>query len=357
VADEILLSVLVIALLLGLLICAVILPIVAFIRTRGIPTLRARLDQLEVEVRQATPAETGMAVRAPSASAVPLPIETQARQLVELSLRLERLEQAMRQPPTAMAAEAAAPKASRPHPAAQPSPPSRPAAVQARAELPWQPDARSLEAWIGRHGLGWVAVLLLLFATAFFLKYAFENRWIGELGRVSLGVLAGEGLCLAGLRYHRRGWHVFSQMLFAGGVVLLYLATYGAFGYYHLIPQRSAAIFLMALVAESAALAALYEAPAIALMALIGGLLTPLLLHTDVDQYRSLFAYLLFLNAGLAGLAFFKRWRAIGNVALLGTQLLFSTVRHRAINTAFPDNAAPSRPRVWAVSSLIAPSS
>jgi uncharacterized membrane protein len=187
----------------------------------------------------------------------------------------------------------------------------------------WRPDARTIEAWIGARALGWVAVLLLLFATAFFLKYAFDNSWIGEIGRVTLGALAGTGLCLVGFYYHQQGWRIFSQMLTSGGIVLLYLTTYGAFGYYHLLPQKQAAAFLIALIIESAALAALYKAPAIALMALVGGLLNPILLHTDVDQYLSFFTYLLVLNAGLSGLAFLKRWPAIATVALVGTQFLF----------------------------------
>jgi uncharacterized membrane protein len=77
------------------------------------------------------------------------------------------------------------------------------------------------------------------------------------------------------------------------------------------------------IIVEAAALAILYEAPAIALMALIGGLLTPMLLHTDRDQYRNFFGYLIILNAGTVGLVLFRRWYAIGTVALLGTQLLF----------------------------------
>jgi uncharacterized membrane protein len=124
-------------------------------------------------------------------------------------------------------------------------------------------------------------------------------------------------------RYHRRGWRIFSQMLSAAGVVLLYLATFSAFGYYHRLPQSQAAIFLVALVAEAAALAVLYDAPAIALMAVIGGLLTPLLLHSDRDQYRNLFLYLAVLNAGVVALTFFRPWPVLRTVALLGTQLLF----------------------------------
>ena len=81
----------------------------------------------------------------------------------------------------------------------------------------------------------------------------------------------------AGWRYvRRRGWLRFSQMLTAAGVVLLYLATYGAFGFYHLLPQRAAAPFLLLIVVETMALAALYDAPALGLVAILGGLLTRL---------------------------------------------------------------------------------
>src|SRR5712691_4962659 len=51
--------------------------------------------------------------------------------------------------------------------------------------------AEQIESIIGRRWLGWAAVGLILFAAAFFLKYAFDNRWIGELGRVAIGVTAG----------------------------------------------------------------------------------------------------------------------------------------------------------------------
>jgi uncharacterized membrane protein len=213
--------------------------------------------------------------------------------------------------PTASTEVAEAISAEPPHPRPQPAPHIS------------GPSADTLESWIGQHGFGWAAVVLLLFAAAFFIKYAFDNRWIGELGRVSLGILAGAALCLAGLRYHRKRWRLFGQMLTAGGVVLLYLATFGSFGYYHLISRGSAGFFLVLLVLETGALAISYEAPAIAIMAFVGALLNPILLHTDRDQYRSLFPYLLVLDGGVVVLALFRHWRSLATIALLGTQGLF----------------------------------
>ncbi len=200
-------------------------------------------------------------------------------------------------------------------------PQSRPRGRPLPAVLPG--GGEGLELWIGRRGLGWIAVVLLLFATAFFVKYAFENQWVGPLGRVSMGVVAGLVLCLGGLWYHRRDWVRFSQMLTAGGVVLLYLATFSAFGYYQLLPRERATLFMIALVVETAGLALLYEAPAIAFMAVIGGLLNPMLLSTGRDQYISLFSYLFLLNTGTVVLIVLRQWPGLGTVSLLGTQALF----------------------------------
>src|SRR5215213_7078690 len=182
-------------------------------------------------------------------------------------------------------------------------------------------NAFELESMIGRRWVGWVAILLILFATAFFMKYAFENRWIGELGRVAIGVAFGVGMSIVGFRYHQRGWRLFSQILTAGGIILLYLSSYAAFGYYHLVGQKTAFLFLALLVAEAAALALMYNAPAIAIMALIGGFLTPLLLRSDRDQYQWLFAYILTLDIG--ALALLKHWRGLSSIAYFGTQILF----------------------------------
>ena len=224
------------------------------------------------------------------------------------------------------AALAGRPVAVEPEPQPRPAPPPPPIAPEPPPPQPTTPppstlSAFELESLIGRRGVGWVAIVLILFATAFFMKYAFENRWIGELGRVSIGIAFGIGMSLAGFRYRRRGWRIFSQILTAGGIVLLYLSTYAAFGYYHLVGQKTAFAFLAILIAEAAAISLLYNAPAIAIMALIGGLLTPVLLHSDRDQYRQFFAYLVVLDAG--ALALLKHWRGLSSIAYYGTQLLF----------------------------------
>ncbi len=233
------------------------------------------------------------------------------RRIEQLEARANRLEAALSAPQPEPRPQPE-PERVTPPPVEPPPPPSAP---------PQSVNAYQLESMIGRRWVGWVAVVLILFATAFFFKYAFENRWIGELGRVAIGITVGIAMCLGGFHYYRQGWRIFSQILTAGGIVLLYLSTYAAFDYYHLVSQKTAFGYLAILIAEAAAISLLYNAPAIAMMALIGGLLTPVLLDSDRNQYRSFFTYLFVLDVGT--LALLKHWRGLSSVAYFGTQLLF----------------------------------
>jgi len=272
----------------ALLLCVcIVLPIVAFVRTNRIHALELRLAGVEAAllrlVRQQEP------VSAPSVEAP----------VAELPVR-------------------AAP------PVAEVPPPVAEAATAAFApSAPTPPVTQNLEAVIGQQWVGWIAVLLIFCAAAFFLKYAFENRWIGELGRVSIGVGAGLAMAWGGLERHRKGWRYLAQVLTGGGIAILYLSVYGAFGYYHLLGARAAFVALVILVAEAHALALSYNARAVAVMALAGGFLVPVLLSTGRDQYAVLFTYMGVLDLGVLAVVMVRRWTWIGSLAYVLTQGLF----------------------------------
>lgn len=202
--------------------------------------------------------------------------------------------------------------------------PAKLAARERAAAVPREPAGR-WELLIGQKALGWIAVVLAIFAVSFFLKYAYDSRWIGPQGQVAVAEVAGLILLWVGLRCHRRGARIFSEMLSACGVVVLYLSTYGAFGFYRLLSHTEAGWFLAAIVALSMAVALLYDSRAVALVALLGGLAAPLLLRTEQDAYRALFVYLALLNGGVGAVTLARGWAGLGTVALAGTQVLYWT--------------------------------
>lgn len=188
-----------------------------------------------------------------------------------------------------------------------------------------EPENASLgwEMFIGQKAFGWLAVVLFGLAATFFLRYAYQNNWIGPVGRVALGEIVGAALIVAGWRHFRQDWKRFATMLNAAGVIVLYLSTYSAFGFYRLLPQQHAGFFLTVLVIETMVVAVQYRSLVMALVAVLGGLVTPLLMHTDHDTYPAFFTYLAVLNLGVVLAVLVRPWKGVGSVAYFGSQLLY----------------------------------
>ena len=178
------------------------------------------------------------------------------------------------------------------------------------------------ESLIGGNWFNRVGILAIILAVGFFLKYAFENQWLGPVGRVVIGVSAGLILLLTGDMIRRRGYRFYSNSLTGGGVSILYLSIFAGYDRYQLFGQV-AAMGMMSLVTVVAVfLASRYDALAIAVLGLVGGFLTPVLLAGEDDHQSALFGYLTLLDLGVLGLAWFKRWRILNFLAGGATFLL-----------------------------------
>jgi uncharacterized membrane protein len=187
------------------------------------------------------------------------------------------------------------------------------------AAAPRPGRARDLEALIAGRWLNYVGVLALLFAVSFFLKFAFENNWVGPGARVAIGLLFGAGLLAYSRRLLEREHRYFSEGIAGLGVAVLDLSVYAGHAYYHLFGRPLAFAGMSCVTAVTVALAGARNSQRIALLALVGGFLTPLLLTTGIDQQAALFSYLILLDAALLALAGFRNWRSLELVSLAFT--------------------------------------
>jgi uncharacterized membrane protein len=247
--------------------------------------------------------------------------------------RLERFERELAEmralshvaPPPPAEARAAQPTTPRvpPPPSSIPPPPSpiSPLARQAARE----PRALELdlETLIAGRWLNRIGILALLLAVAFFLKYAFDNNWVGPRGRVAIGLLFGSSLLTSSRWLLRRGYHYFSEGIAGLGAAVLYLSLFAGWSYYHLFPQAAAFAGMIVVTAAMVAVAIGRDSQRIALLALMGGFLTPLLLSTGKDQQVVLFTYLGILDASLLALARARNWRSLELLSFLWTQVFF----------------------------------
>ena len=177
---------------------------------------------------------------------------------------------------------------------------------------------------IGKRWMTWAGALALFLAAGFFVKYAIDNRWLGPTARVVLGVLFGLALLSLGDRSVRRSMRALGQGLMGGGLAILYVCLFAAFSLYELVPQPVAFAAMVVVTAAGMTLAVLHDAVAMSFLAVLGGLLTPILVSTGEDARDVLLLYVILLDLGVLGVAFFRRWRALDVLAFVGTWALFS---------------------------------
>jgi uncharacterized membrane protein len=187
-----------------------------------------------------------------------------------------------------------------------------------------------LEVEVGKRWLTWAGALILVASASFFLKYAFDQGWLGAAARVLFSVAGGLVLLGAGLWSLTRRMPALGQGLCGAGLAVIYAALYSAFAYYNLTSQPVAFILLAMVTIGGVALALAYDAMAIGVLATIGGYLAPVLVASgSANPHEVLFAYLLLLNLGVLAVALFKRWQLLDALALLGSSLLIAGWLHR----------------------------
>lgn len=221
------------------------------------------------------------------------------------------------QPPRPLAPASAPPSVP---PSAPPPMPAEPAAPQ--PGFSFLKEGMDWESLIGGNWFNRIGILAIVLAVGFFLKYAIENQWIGPTGRVMMGVAAGIGFLVGGERMRQKGLRHYAHGLSGGGISILYLSFFAAFARYQLIGQTTAFLFMSLVTIVAVLLSARYDALAIAILGLIGGFLTPVMLSTGQDNQTGLFGYMILLDLGVLGIAWFKHWRSLNYLAYLATILL-----------------------------------
>ena len=251
------------------------------------------------------------------------------RLLAELTARVFRIEQALNLPlqaPAEAGAPAVPPQAplaglERNAPAGAsvvPPAPLKPAVISSA-----RPSTADLESRIGSHWLNRIGIAAVLVGVSYFLKFAFDNNWIGPTGRVAIGILAGVGIVIWSERFRSRGYRVFSFSLKAVGIGILYLSLYAAFQVYSLVPSSVAFVMMLAVTAATAVMAWAQDAEILAAFALVGGFTTPVLLSTGQNREMALFSYIAILDFGALLLVILKPWRHLLVLSYLGTLLLY----------------------------------
>lgn len=180
------------------------------------------------------------------------------------------------------------------------------------------------EQFMGAKAFAWLGGLALFLGVAFFVKYSFEHDLIPAAVRAAIGFVFGAGLVVGGLRMARPRHAVTGDSLIAAGVVSLYAVTFACRSIYHfeffgVVPT----FLLMTLITATAfVLAVRLQAQVIAILGMLGGFLTPVLINTGVDNPGGLFGYIALLDIGLVAVALHRRWHYLVPLGAAGTVIM-----------------------------------
>ena len=270
-------------------------------------------------------------------------------QVAELRARVHRLEEALRargivleqaemRPAAEPAAESAAafptippvyatpPREHEQAPVRPPAMAPSPAAPPIfSSSIPGKPaDARSLESRIGSQWFNRVGILAVLIGMAWFLKLAIDNHWIGPLGRVLIGLIAGAALIGWSERFRTHGFAAFSYSLKAVGSGILYLSLWAAFSFFHLVPAGAAFAAMILVTAFNGYMAWVQDAELLALYAIVGGFSTPILVSSGENHEVTLLSYVLLLDVAVLALVLLRPWSRLLFAAFTGTVFMFA---------------------------------
>ncbi|MFZ3380850.1 MAG: DUF2339 domain-containing protein [Candidatus Acidiferrales bacterium] len=195
--------------------------------------------------------------------------------------------------------------------------------LSSSARLPNQNDGGNFETVVAGRWLNYVGILALLFAVTFFLKYAFDNDWVGPRGRVGIGLLLGSALYPWSHWLLDRGYKYFSEGIAALGAAVLYLSLWAGWHYYLIFSQSTAFALMIVVTAATMIVAVGRNSERIAFLALLGGLITPMLVSTGENHEVALFTYLTILGAGVLGIAWVRNWKSLPPAQFVATLIYF----------------------------------
>jgi uncharacterized membrane protein len=258
-------------------------------------SLSSRLKQLE---RRLLEVGGGEAPAAPSASSAPDPLFAERRPAAPLAAHAPPPPQEVERPAAW----------GEPEVGPEPAPPPR------------ETLGGFFERWVGGRLMIWVGGVALAVAGVLLVRYSIQIGLITP--SVQMGMAALFGLLLLGLgelARSRPDWALdrrVAQALVGAGIFVLYATAYGSLILHHLIGNGTA-FGLMVMVTGAALILSLRHGAPSAVMGLVGGFLTPMLVGERSETAIPLLTYLALLDVALFTLAGRRGWTWLAAAAAL----------------------------------------
>ncbi|MEI6041971.1 MAG: DUF2339 domain-containing protein [bacterium] len=209
----------------------------------------------------------------------------------------------------------------------------------ARVNQPETSTPDPVLAWIQENWLLKLGVLMILIGFGWFVSYAFMHDWIGPVGRIAIGIVAGSFISIFGTI--RLGKDETQGVLFTalGAALVIISVLSGQYFYQFFSPMIVLGIiFLVSFYVSLTALA--YSVEKLAIYGLILALLAPVLSHVSMNlDYVSIYLYLLVISISTIWVSIVKGWRFGNPIGIVGILLYSFPIMMNAQNSFASDSA------------------
>ena len=169
-----------------------------------------------------------------------------------------------------------------------------------------------------------IGMIVLIFGVSFLIKYA-AGKHIIPVEFWFIAVAAGSiALFVVGWRLRLKN-AAYALVIQGGAIGLLFITVFAAStDAFKLLPLGLTFVLMLTLVVFSSILAILQDSRSLAVFAIVGGFLAPILISTGSGNHVALFSYYAFLNAGILGIAWHKSWRILNWLGFVFTFVIAS---------------------------------
>ncbi len=179
-----------------------------------------------------------------------------------------------------------------------------------------------LEKFIGVRGAAWLGGIALAIAGTLFAKYSIENNLIPPALRIAFLIVLGLVSLVGSEVFFRPRYPATASPVCGAGIAILYAAFYAGHSAYDLFSLPLTFLFMALTTLVAGLLSVRYNSVFVAVLGLLGGFATPLLLSSGKDRPIGLFSYILLLDLGFLFISVRKRWHRVVWLSFIATVLL-----------------------------------